>query len=210
MTDEWGSEVATRAQLSSRPEGLTAISFVHEQIHFLELIASIVGLRILLGYVEFGVAVTVALAVPPNAGEDVIQGLYDIPALLRTLHERAVVGTDFEDRARHLVAQGQVCFGLKDYPYTGTRPAWSLVRQEVLVGGTATPMEGFVTPRKRFKPFTPGVLAEGMARRVDRWFAHNARINHEWDGDGNERARIVGTASKEAILSELESLSPNP
>jgi hypothetical protein len=68
-----------------------------------------------------------------------------------------------------------------DFPYSGGNGPWSIEQQDVTNGTYTEPMAGFVTPTNRFRAFTPGLLAESMARRIDQWLKANMGYNaHNW------------------------------
>jgi hypothetical protein len=75
-----------------------------------------------------------------------------------------------------------------------------LVQQIVTVGGYTEPFVGIITPRKTFRPITPGMLAEGMARRIDQMLKKNAAFDkHDWGDSDIEREFYNGIRN---VLSE--------
>ena len=59
------------------------------------------------------------------------------------------------------------------YPYVGTALPWQCERNIVDKGAFSDEKYGFIAPNGLFRPFTPGLAAEGMARQIDQWFKRN-------------------------------------
>lgn len=90
-------------------------------------------------------------------------------------------GTTRSGIAREFMDETRLLFGMMDFPYTGANGAWEVGQQEVTNGTYTETMAGFITLGGRFRPFTPGLLAEGMARRIDQWLKRNMAYNgHTW------------------------------
>ena len=171
------------ADLAAMPgNGAMTMSFSHEYIHYLQLISSNVGFRILGELVDFGVHSAFVLAgnVPAGGGE--LAGYHEILPKLAALPEHAgTMHAAIRDRGREFSDEVQLLFLPMDFPYAGGEPAWAVEQQEVTHGTFKLMMAGFVTPGNRFRPFSPGLLAEGMARQIDQWLKVNMGYNaHKW------------------------------
>jgi hypothetical protein len=161
---------------------IMTMSFSHEYIHYLQLISSNSGFRILAELVDFGVHSALQLAgdIPVSGGE--IRGYHEIlPKLAALPDHEGQNHSDIRARTRDFMDEARLMFLPIDFPYAGPNGPWSIDQQEVTNGSYTEPMAGFVTPNKRFRAFTPGLLAESMARRIDQWLKAQMGYNaHTW------------------------------
>lgn len=188
MTAGDGQYHGTKADLANIPEDADAtMSLAHEYVHFLQLISSLSGLHLLGELIDLGVKG--ALILSGHAEGERITVRHKILPLLRGQPDHAgSTHPTFSPRLQYLKEQASVLFASKDYPYTGGEPPWSLVQQFVTVGGYTEPFAGIITPRGTFRPITPGMLAEGMARRIDQLLKKNSGFTgHDWGNSDVER-----------------------
>lgn len=170
------------ARLPDHP--MATLSFVHEYVHFIQSCSSLLGFNLLEQLINVGIAGTVTLS-----GLEGPQKGLDIVGLLEALPDHAGRGhEDVTGKMQALADEMLVLTGMIEDPYTGSEPPWNLVMQTVVRGTHAWDYWGFVTPRGTFRPFTPLMAIEGVARRVDRWYAANeGYVGHSWTpGDEEE------------------------
>jgi len=181
MTASGGVYHGTTADLANIPSDADAtMSFSHEYVHFLQLISSLSGLRLLGELIDLGVKGTLILSGHVE-GEQIMVRHKMLPLLAAQADHAGVANPIFRPRLRYLNEQASILFSSQDYPYTGAEPAWSLVQQVVTVGTYTEQFIGIVTPRATFRPITPGMLAEGMARRIDQLLKTNEGFaHHDW------------------------------
>jgi hypothetical protein len=177
----FGQYHGTIAEVTRIPADPDAtMSFAHEYFHFLQLISSLSGLHILGELIDFG-AIGALLLAGHKEGDRITARHRIIPILAGMPAGAGRKLTELTARREHFGDQAKVLFGMDDYACAGTFPAWSLIEQVLTVGGYTEPFVGIVTPRNTFRPITPGLLAEGMARRMDQWLKANAGFaGHHW------------------------------
>ena len=188
MTAGVGRYHGTKTDLANVPNDADAtMSFAHEYVHFLQLIGSLSGLHLLGELIDFGVKG--ALILSGHAEGERIAVRHQILPLLRGQPDQAgSMHPTFAPRAQYLKEQANVLFTDQDYAYAGGEPPWSVVKQVVTVGGYTEPFVGIVTPRGTFRPITPGMLAEVMARRIDQLLKRNVGFTvHDWGDSDSER-----------------------
>ncbi len=183
------SDRGSSSDLAGMPaNAVMTMSFSHEYIHYLQLISSNPGFRILAELVDFGVHSAFQLAGDISAAGGEINGYHKILPKLATLPDHE--GTNHADiryRAQQFADETKLLFSPMDFPYMGGSGPWTVEQQEVTNGTYTEMMAGFVTPGKRFRPFSPGLLAEGMARRIDQWLKTNMAYNtHTWPASAIE------------------------
>ena len=158
------------------------MSFAHEYVHYLQLISSNAGFRILAELLAFGVQSALQLAglVGPDGG--LVTGYHQIlPKLAALPDHEGLKHPDIHARAQEFSDEIQVQFQPRSYPYSGNKNPWEIDEQIISYGTYTEPMVGFVLAGPRFRPFTPGLLAEGMARCIDQWLKRNMGYsNHSW------------------------------
>ena len=188
MTAGAGRYHGTKADLANVPKDANAtMSFAHEYVHFLQLIGSLSGLHLLGEIIDLGVKGALLLS-GHTEGERITVRHQILPLLSAQPDKAGSAHPTFTPRLQYLKEQAAVLFTHQDYSYGGAEPPWSLVQQVVTVGGYIEPFVGIVTPRGTFRPITPGMLAEGMARRIDQLLKKNSGFTvHVWDGSYAEQ-----------------------
>jgi len=180
--DMEGHDSSRIARLPDHP--MATLSFVHEYVHFIQSCSSLLGFNLLEQLINVGIAGTVTLSGlgGPQKGLDIVGLLEALPDHAGREHE------DVTGKMQALADEMVVFTGMIEDPYDGSEPAWNLVEQTVVRGTHAWDYWGFVTPRGTFRPFTPLMAIEGVARRVDRWYAaHEGYAGHSWtQGDEEE------------------------
>ena len=174
----------TRADAANVPTspGVT-MSVSHEYVHFLQAISSLSGFRFLADLIDFGIQGALLLEGVTTGHNDRVTGYHSIIPMLHK--QKSGTGrkanSDIDSRAQTMIDEANALFSERDYPYSGTRKAWDLHRQDITVGSYTEPFGGYITPRGTFRPFTPGLLSEGMARRIDQWVkASEGFTGHAW------------------------------
>lgn len=159
------------------------LSFVHEYVHFIQSCSSLMGFNLLEQLVNVGIAGAVVLSGLEGPQRDL-----DIIGLLEHLPDRAGRNhSEISTKMRALADEMKVLTDMIDDPYTGEEAPWSIVEQKIVRGTHEWNYWGFVTPRETFRPFTPLIAIEGVARRVDRWYSINEKfIGHEWPATNEE------------------------
>lgn len=167
----------SRNDLTEVPQdGNSTVILVHEYVHFIQSISSICGIRVLAELINLGV--TGALLLSGVGQGSLISKRYPILKMLRNLPDHAGVNNPIlADRLRYFSEQRRILFQTPIQPYCGDAVPWSLETQIVTEGRYVEQFVGIVTPNKMFRPITPRMLAEGMARRIDRWI----KMNHGFD-----------------------------
>jgi hypothetical protein len=167
------------------------ITFTHEYIHFVQSISGIWGFRLLDAMIDLGIRGAVKLSPPPAPGQT---GRVVIMPLLAGLADRAgQADPHLRTKANQLGDQIRCLFSGDHYAYAGAKPAWTLDTQEVTCGTFNETFWGIVTPGGRFRPITPRMCAEGMARMIDRWLARKLGFNaHTWPDSDSERELYNG------------------
>lgn len=183
LSSDQGVRSFTLAELSLVPNNTSvSISLVHEYMHYVQATSSLTAMNVLGELISFGVHGALHLSGALNSGGNTVSGYHDIVGILRK--QKPSAGRDvpeLTDRAHEILQEVNVAFGNDSYAYNGACSAWSLDRCRVPCGSDHIDMWGIVTPSGRIRPITPVLLAEGMARRIDRWFAVNMGIKgHSW------------------------------
>ena len=159
------------------------VSLVHEYVHFLQLMTSVGGIRLLADLVDLGIRGALLLSGTIRLG-DVVQGYRRILPLLEGLEPfawRAHPGV--EERRNETMDELHVLLDPIAHPYVGQARPWSVVRQVIDYRTFDEPLWGFVVSGDagpEFRPFSVGFLAEAMARRLDRWFVARVAPEHAW------------------------------
>lgn len=161
-----------------------AITLSHEYVHYLQIVSSLPGLRLLGDMVSFAVKGAITLAGAPSRNGKII-GYHKILALLEAQPDRAgVQNADIVARAEETLDEANVLLEPHSFDYTGAKRAWEVDRQEISYKTYVEPVHGIVVPGPnntlRFRPLSPGMLAEAMARRIDRWINETERYGHRW------------------------------
>jgi hypothetical protein len=165
------------------------ISFAHEYTHFLQVVTSVAGVRLLADLVDLGVRGALLLSGKIELGE-VVSGyrellplLRDLPAAYWQTHEGvAARRAETMDEARAMLEP-------TTFPYSGQKGTWEVDCQTIRHGTYVEPVWGMVirgSTGAEFQPFTIGFLAESMARRVDRWLARRVAPDHVWSHSSTE------------------------
>jgi len=179
-----GSVCAGIDELSALPDNPSvAMAFAHEYTHYVQLISSVFGMRVLGELLDFGVGVALALAgeVPFEGGE-VADGAFDILELLRKQETGAARREDgVAACADSIVSDLETLFVPASLAFEGEERPWQVVRYPLLYQTRQEPFYGYVTPSQHFRAFSPGLLAEGMARRTDQWLRLNHQFDVEWE-----------------------------
>lgn len=190
MTNRAGVYNGSKADLATIPGNANpTMSFSHEYVHFLQLIGSVVGFNLLAELLEFGVRAALKLNKITKPGQKFVTGHFHILDLLRKLptHE-GQKDPDIKERARLIFDEGKALFLQQEFPYSGDKGPWELDIATSTVGTYTEPFWGFVTERGTWRPITPGMLAEGIARRIDQWLKHNHGFGgHAWGDSETER-----------------------
>jgi hypothetical protein len=180
------------------------LSFVHEYVHFLQLVTSVPAVRLLADLVDFGVKSALILSGNAALG-DCISGYRQILPLLRGLRDSAWQdNSDIAHRRATTMDELNVLFSPRAVPYTGRLDSGALDEQQISHGTFSKPLWGYVLSGSggpMFQPFSVGFLAEAAARKLDRWFASTAQSGHEWDSSEVEAQYYNGLHS---ILSGYE------
>jgi hypothetical protein len=190
MTSRVGGYHGSKADLATIPGNAgPTMSFSHEYVHFLQLIGSLVGFNLLAELLDFGVRAALKLAKITKPGQKFVSGYYHILDLLRHIASgEGQKDPDIRERARLIMDEGKALFLPHEFPYTGDKGPWELDIATSTVGTYTEPFWGFVTERKTWRPITPGMLAEGIARRIDQWIKQNHAFHgHSWDDSSTER-----------------------
>lgn len=171
---------------------MVSISLVHEYVHFLQSISSLMGFNLLEEIINFGTnsACRIAKVTRLDPG-------YSLFELLKGLPDRAGQGDDLiRPDADSLREEIHNLVSVADHPYDGEAQPWDIVRSRVTRGGKDEDLFGFVTEQGRFRPFSPAIAVEGMARQADRWFAGNmdylGPMGHKWPENEVEKDVYLG------------------
>ncbi len=129
-------ELKTIARSSAEIEQIVAhsdaqISLVHEYIHFLQLVTSVGGIRLLADLVDLGVRGGLLLSGAISIGE-VVQGYQHIHPLLDRLDRfawRSHPGV--EERRNETMDELEVMLEPRAYPYTGSAGPWTVVHHVI-------------------------------------------------------------------------------
>jgi hypothetical protein len=184
-----------RAQLESIPSDAAAtMSFSHEYVHYLQLLSSLAGARICGELFSLGAHGALVLGghVPPAGGTLANASVEILPLLREQPTGAGFALTEIEDRARSIADDLTTLFEPRAYPYDGVACAWSVVEVQILYQGEMKPFMGYVTPSRTFRPFTPGLLAEGMARRADQWIRKYHKFDFDWPDTLDNREHYNG------------------
>jgi hypothetical protein len=170
------------------------MSFSHEYIHFIQSVSSISGFRFLGELIDFGIHGTLVLSGVTSGKGGQVTGYRKFLPLLQALPDGAgSTHVDIRQRAKEIMDEAKALLMEGEYPYSGQKAPWELDRYEITVGTYVEPFWGIVTPQKSFRPITPGMLSEGMARRMDQWIKANHKFNaHSWNGGNVEREYYNG------------------
>jgi hypothetical protein len=189
-------ELATVAATPDEIENVTEhpdaqVSLVHEYVHFMQVLTSVSGIRLLADLIDLGVRGGLLLSGTIQLG-DVVQGYKTILPLLRDLPDRAWRGHEgVAQRRNETMDELEVMLEPTAHAYTGDAAPWTVIHQVVTHRTFDEPIWGFVVAGDggggpRFRPFSIGFLAETMARRLDRWFAAEIHHAHEWPAGRDE------------------------
>lgn len=174
-------------QIAAHPEA--QISFVHEYVHFLQLVTSVGGIRLLADLIDLGVRGGLLLSGAISVGE-IVQGYHRIHPLLEKLDLFAWRShRGVEERRNETTDELQVMLDPSTYAYAGPSYPWTVVHHAVAHRTFEEPLWGFVVAGAHgpvVRPFSIGFLAETMARRLDRWFASQVLVHHTWSAGRNE------------------------
>lgn len=159
------------------------VSVVHEFVHFMQLVTSVAGVRLLADLVDLGVRGALLLSGAIKLG-DIVSGYRKILPLLRELRDSAWTMDEGVAARRHeTMDELDAMFQPMVWDYAGTKSTWEIDRQLVSFRSFEEPVWGFVIGSPsgpKFRPFSVGFLAESMARRLDRWFAARVAPAHRW------------------------------
>ncbi len=182
MTSQVGLYAGTVNDIKDIPRNENAtMSFVHEYSHFLQLISSLCGFRLFCELVSFGVHG--ALRILGYDLADTASGYHEIFPVLRRQPDNVRNNyPDVQSRGRELLDEATVLFGQNDYDYSGGKQPWEIDTCVISEGTYRNePFCGIVTPSRRIRPITPGMLSEGLSRRIDQWIKRNHEFaNHAW------------------------------
>lgn len=187
--DMAGGEIrACAAEVGAIPAiDAVTMSFAHEYVHFLQLVSSVAGIRMFAEMIDYAVGGALCLGGIISAAGGEVDERQDILSLLRAQPDHAGANNpDLGPRGQSILADCGVLFSTNDYPVSGHPTPWSVVRESIQYNGKSQDFVGFVTPRNRFRPFVPSILAEGMARRVDQWLRRNHGYAFQWDDSHHE------------------------
>jgi hypothetical protein len=165
------------------------ISVAHEYTHFLQVVTSVAGVRLLADLVDLGVRGALLLSGEIKLG-DAVSGYRELLPLLRGLpaaHWQSHEGV--AARRIETMDEARAMLEPTTFPYSGQKGTWEVDCQTIRHGTYVEPVWGMVvrgSAGAEFQPFTLGFLAEGMARRVDRWLARRVAPNHVWSHGSNE------------------------
>jgi hypothetical protein len=98
-------------------------------------------------------------------------------------------------RANETLDEANALLEPHDFAYVGKKGAWQVDLQQIAYKTYLEPMYGIVVPRAgelRFRPLSPGMLAEGMARRIDRWINVTENLGHSWQQGAVEQEHYNG------------------
>ncbi len=179
MTNSNGGYGGTSHDLAKIPQDPDAtMSFVHEYVHFLQLISSVAGLRLMGDLVRTGLVAAFKL----NGMCDEVTGYHELLPLLGGLPDGAARNdSDVTAMAEELSDEATVLLGPWTCPLQAEAEAWDIVQQEVSHRTYNNTLYGIASPSGVFRPITPGMLAEGMARRIDQWVGTSEGFaGHAW------------------------------
>ena len=164
------------------------LSIVHEYIHFLQLVSSVPGIHLLGDLVSFAVKGALTLTGTPAKGGRIV-GSFKILEMLKGLPNNAGQGHPaIAARAAVTRDEADVLLAPQRFPYLGTKAVWDVDVQHVAYGVYAENLHGIVVPADvrglGFRPLSPGMLSEVMARQIDRWVNTNEGYGHHWGGAG--------------------------
>ncbi len=178
---------AALVDISKSPELL--VSVVHEYVHFMQLVSSVGGVRLLADFVDLGVRGGLLLSGSIKLGE-VVSGYKKIMPLLKDLRDSCWSSHEgVAARRVETMDELDAMFTADPFAYSGQKTSWEVESHEIALKTYVEPMWGFVvsTPLgPKFRPFSIGFLAENMARRLDRWFASGAAPKHTWPASPTE------------------------
>lgn len=184
MTSPPGAYGGTRAEIAQIPTRPDAtVSFAHEYVHFLQMLSSVMGFRLFAELLDLGIKGALVLegVVDPDVGGEVAPRR--ILPLLENRADGAGRGTPgISERVVSICDELRCLAGADEYAYAGSKGPWEIDSARVTCGTYSDDFFGYVTPRGSFRPINLGLLAEGMARRVDRWLEANHGFGHVWNG----------------------------
>lgn len=166
------------------------LSVVHEYVHYLQLVSSVPGAHLLCDLVSFAVKGALRLTRTPQTNGRVV-GYFKILEILRQQPTGAgQANPQIVARATLTKNEAEVLIEPYRVPYVGTKSAWEIDVQHVVRGLYADTVHGIVVPADRagrlgFRPLSPGMLSEVMARQIDRWVNINAGYGHRWHSAGS-------------------------
>jgi hypothetical protein len=185
----------SRADVAQIPTAIdVTMSLSHEYVHFLQAVSGLSGFRFLAELIDFGIHGALVVDGLANGHSGVISGYKSIfPMLNKQANRAGQAFPDIKSRATSILDEAHALFGCADFPYSGKRQPWDLDSQDITFGTYTEPFWGYVTPRGSFRPFTPGLLSEGMARRIDQWVKTNHGFaGHSWNGGVAETEHYNG------------------
>lgn len=183
MTAPPGDYAGSQADIARIPTDPDAtVSFVHEYVHFLQAISSVMAFRLFAELVDLGIKGALVLdgKVDPHGGT-VLDRSYAIRPILQVMADHAgnaVPG--IAERVMTIRDELMFLFGDVDYPYAGSRQPGELDTVRLSHGTYSDDFIGVVTARRTFRPINLRMLTEGMARRIDRWVNVNHGFGHSW------------------------------
>jgi hypothetical protein len=155
------SDRGSSADLDAMPgNAIMTMSFSHEYIHFLQLISSNAGFRILGELVDFGVhaALMLAKVIPPDGK---VEGYHEILPKLAALPDgEGAKHAAIRERVRKFLDEVELLFLPMDFGYAGGKGAWEIDQQEVTCG-TYTDNGWLRDPRKPVPTIHAGSLGRG-------------------------------------------------
>lgn len=179
-----GQYQGSRADLANIPSDPAAtMSFAHEYIHYLQLISSYYGFALICQTINNGIYAALILSQTASK-QQTVSGYYDIFGMLESLPNGAgVADADVQAMKKTLEDELRALLLPQSHAYNGDKVAWEIDELTVVSGTFSEPLIGFITPSGRFRPFTPGLLSEGMARRIDQWLKQSQGFtSHSWGG----------------------------
>lgn len=164
------------------------MSFAHEFTHYLQLMTSAFAMRTMAEVLDAGVhsAQIIAGHIDSSRPISPSERRFIYPMLQMEPTGAGHQDTNIVARTVSIEDDLRTLFSDDAQPYTGTHKPWEICTQTIRYQGRSEEFWGFVTPSGTFRPFSPGLLAEGMARRTDQWLCRNESWQSPWAASVSE------------------------
>ncbi|MCX6035637.1 MAG: hypothetical protein NTV38_11780 [Chloroflexi bacterium] len=164
------------------------MSLTNEYVHFLQAVSSLHGFKFLADLIDFGVHGALVLeGLTPGDGGNFSGYKEIIPMLKKHPDHAGQANPKIKERTTLTLDEARALLTPLECQYAGTKAPWDVAHQDIVWGTYRESFWGFVTPRGCFRPFTPGLLSEGMARQIDQWVKRNQGYHaHSWPASSTE------------------------